>query len=644
MMSVKGHSAFLGNKLHSAFEGTSSNRNAFHREIRQLPKRDRSRCGISAKHNNPVNQGFRFSHLCGQNVEFFRRNLILRNGSRLKCIKEPFSRSKVLLSYLTPLWEEGLLLLRASVYAAIISGICLLTWYGQNKAKGFIEAKLLPSVCSAISEYIQRDLEFGRVRRISPLSITLESCSFGPHKEEFSCGEAPTVKLRLRPFASLRRGKWVIDAVLSHPSVLVVQKKDYTWLGIPPSEGGIQRHLSTEEGIDHRTKIRRLAREEAAARWARERDEAAKEAAEMGYFVSECCGLSKDDNLKENATPPIEPANTKSFFCMKEEKHDHHCMDTGVDYDIKHANLEKSFGVKFPGSGLRFWSRVIKRGRAHKFKRKADGSDICASSIAIKKRIFERSALAANEYFGGVHGKFGEASSPSESYDFTNHNELLMKSEVDKNAQPVASGDENRSDGSQNGREVRYPRTWSPSVHKNVNDLSDYVNSDHDLTSLTNESKCDNLQTSGDAAKPVNVNSCTEEKEVLGLDVKDKQIVDNMPGVQSGWTSENAVLVKPKLIMATYLQAPIRSLILKLGLTSFFRNIEEFLSCILSGPIQNLKSDMGLKVEDIVAEHVDGVDVMQSVGITNMLPVTLDSVHFRGATVMLLAYGDREVR
>ncbi|KAJ1405877.1 hypothetical protein SESBI_25530 [Sesbania bispinosa] len=175
----------------------------------------------------------------------------------------------------------------------------MLVSYGQNKAKGFIETNLLPSVCSAISEYIQRDLVFGKVRGVSPLSITLESCSFGPHKEEFSCGEAPTVKLRLRPFASLRRGKLVIDAVLSHPSVLVVQKKDYTWLGIPFSEGGREKHFSTKEGIDHWTRTMRLAREEGIARWERERDDGAREAAEVVYFVPELsCGVSQGDGFK----------------------------------------------------------------------------------------------------------------------------------------------------------------------------------------------------------------------------------------------------------------------------------------------------------------------------------------------------------
>jgi hypothetical protein len=59
------------------------------------------------------------------------------------------------------------------------------------------------------------------VRSVSLLEITLQTCSIGPHREEFSCVEVPVMKIRVRPFASLRRGKVVIDAMLSEPSVLV---------------------------------------------------------------------------------------------------------------------------------------------------------------------------------------------------------------------------------------------------------------------------------------------------------------------------------------------------------------------------------------------------------------------------------------
>ncbi|RYQ90040.1 hypothetical protein Ahy_B09g096350 isoform A [Arachis hypogaea] len=424
------------------------------------------------------------------------------------------------------------MLFRASVYTAVVSGVCILAWYGRNKAKAYVEANLLPSVCLAVSEYIERDLQFGKVRRISPLSITLESCSFGPHKEEFSCGEAPTVKLRLHPFASLRSGKFVVDAVLSQPSVLVVQKKDYTWLGIPPpSEDGLQRHLSTEEGIDYRTRTRRIAREGAVARWTQERDDAAREAAQIGYFVSE----PNCDDVKEIPNNLLEATDSKSFFCTNEGKHDHHCMDTGVDYNTKHAALEKSFGVRSFG----FFSRIIKGHRKQKFKRKPNKKDICASGVAVKRRILERSGLAAHKFFQDQSpGKFGEPPSSSGCLPYTNHDMQLVKTVVGKNEESVVGGTDN-----QNGTQFRDLGIWSPSANENINGDSDYLKFVRALNLQTRESKHENLQ-----------------------------------------------------------------------------------------------------FEDIVAEHVDDIDALQSEGLSKMLPVTLDSVHFRGATVMLLAYGDREAR
>ncbi|KAH1203410.1 hypothetical protein GmHk_17G049668 [Glycine max] len=654
-MSLKNHTLFFWTSLHGSLEsGTTGKRNPFRLDKRKLLLQKNGLCSctccVSPKRCRLVSQALRFSSFSGQkNVGLLGKDVILRSESRLECAREPYFRGESLVSYLTPLWEEGLFLIRASVYTAVIAGVCMLVWYGQNKAKGFIEANLLPSVCAAISEHIQRDLVFGKVRRISPLSITLESCSFGPHKEEFSCGEAPTVKLRLRPFVSLRRGKLVIDAVLLHPSFLVVQRKDFTWLGIPFNEGGRERSFSAEEGIDYRTRTRRLAREEAFAQWERERDGAAREAAEVGYFVSErSCGLSKgDDGLKEIETRSLESTESAPFFCMNDGKHDHWLMDKGVNYDTKHTALEKSFGVRFPGLGLRFWSRVISGLRKHKLNRKANGSNIFASGGAIKKIILERSASAAHAYFcDQPQWKFEEPSSPSESYGFMSHDMHLVKSEVDRNTISVIVSDENRSDDNQSGTQFKDLGFQSPLVNENVSSQSDYLKFVCDSTLRTRESEIENLQSSDDVAKPANPNSSTVKNEEFVPYVAENQIDDNdsSSGGQQGLPSEDLGIVKPEPQLATYFQNPFEHLLVKFGLTSFLKNIEELISHFLSGSIEMLKSDVGLKVEDIVSEHVDGVDFVQSEGVTKTLPVTLDSVHFRGATLMLLAYGDKEVR
>lgn len=603
------------------------------------------RNGSSLKCANELGRDF-----SGKKVGNFRKGLILRNGSRLKCAneKEPYFVSENLENYLRPLLKEGLLLIRASVYTAVLCGVCMLVWYGQNKAKVFVENNLLPSVCLVISEYIQRDVEFGKVRRISPLSITLEACSIGPHKEEFSCGEVPTVKIRVRPFASLRRGKVVVDAVLTQPSVLVVQKKDFTWLGIPFTEGGRERRFSSEDGIDYRTRTRRLAREEGGARWERERDEAAREAAEVGYFVSERnCGVSEGDGAKEIPSSSTELSEATPFFCVDGGKHDHRFMDTGVDYDTKHADLEKAFGVKFLGSGFRFWSRVLPGHRKNRFKRKANGSKIYASGVATKKRMFERSASAARAYFRDQsQGKDGEPASSSECFHFMNHDDVhAAVSEVDGNAKSVTLGDENISDDSQSAARSRDLGIWSPSVDGNVGGQSDYLKFVREPNLQTGENNFENLQSCEDVAVPANANSRTDKIEVLVPPVEDDDFGnDNSSGGQPDFTSENLVGAKPNPQWATYFQTPFESLLVKFGLTSFMRNMEESISCFLSGPIEKLKSDASVKVEDIVAEPVDGLDFVQSEGINKTLPVILDSVHFKGATVMLLAYGDGEVR
>lgn len=640
-MSLKNHSLFFGTKLHACLD-TSKRKNPF-----QLERR-KGFCSCSSKRCRLVSQPLRFCYFSGQNVGGFRKDGILRSGSRLKCAnekeKEPFSGGESLVNHLRPLLKEGLFLIRASVLAAVLCGVCMLIWYGKNKAKVYVENNLLPSVCSVVSEYIQRDVELGKVRSIWPWSITVESCSIGPHKEEFSCGEVPTVKLRLRPFASLRRGKFVIDAVLMQPSVLVVQKKDFTWLGIPFVEGDRERRFSSEDGIDHRTRTRRLAREEAGARWERERDEAAKEAAEVGYFVSERCGLSEGDGSKEVAGSSTELSEATPFFCVDGGKHDHRFMDTGVDYDTKHADLEKSFGVKFLGSGFRFWSRVLSGRRKNRFKRKANGSNIYASDAATKKRMFERSASSARAYF--LDQSRGEATSSSECLNFMNHDMHARKSEVDGNAKSVTTEDENISDDNQSATLFRDMGIWPPSVNGNIDGQSDDLKFISETTLQTGENKFENLQSSEDVAVPLaNANSSTEKNEVLVPHIEDNDFGDsNSSEGQPDFTSENLVVAKPNPRRATYFQLPFESVLAKFGLTPFIRNIEESISCFRSGPIEKLKSDVAVKVEDIVAEPVDGLDPVQSEGNNKTFLVTLDSVHFKGATVMLLAYGDKEVR
>lgn len=660
-MSTRIQTPFLGFPFHcSVNKGT--NGNLVYRDKVKFPRRPFRMC-TCAKKNHWISEGIRFSHLCGKSVELLWKNLGQRGGLIVKRVTQPFSGDKALVRSLSPLWEEGLLLIRCSIFVAVMSGVCLLVWYGKAKAKTYVELKLLPSVCSVLSEHIQREFDFGKVRRISPLSITLESCSIGPHNEEFSCGEVPTVKLRVLPFASLKRGKIVIDAVLSNPSLLVVQKKNYTWLGIPAcEEGSLQRHLSTEEGIDNRTKIRRIAREQIAVRFDKERDDAAREAAEMGYVMSE----------KGSQTSEVDvPNGTESFFCMDERLHwqDHHCMDAGVEYDLKHADLEKAFGVKIPDSGVKFWSRLLLGPVRHKFKRKANGRDIAATGVTAKRRILDRSAAAARSYFHFLpRGRFGGPYQSFGGSDGVDTETLAVKSEGETSVCPSVSSsfETHITPDNQNGA-VKFGGKKN-SDHETVEEAAGHYSSDGRILEFGNKSKMDaeygensgrllgnrnsmdQFSSITGVAAPGKTNGCEVHGGDSGVDGSSRLegqmlgTLDNISDSQGGGRSKDSTSIKLEPSVAILHSNMLWPSSLKLGLPCVNNGLRELWSYYIAGPVQRLKLDVGLKVEDIAAELAEGVDDMQTSGIERMLPVTLDSVRFKDGTLMLLAYGDKEPR
>ncbi|KAK9029590.1 hypothetical protein V6N11_026702 [Hibiscus sabdariffa] len=646
-MSLKLDSPFLGTPLGSSLNGKISRRNCLGFNRGKLHRRVIRKPVFAENQNDWIAQAIRFSHFCGKNIELFRKTIGMRNGFVAKSVREPFAGSRALVRSLSPLWNEGLMLVRCSVFAAVLSAVCLLVWYGQKKAKAFVEAELLPSVCSVLSEHIQREVDFGKVRSVSPLSITLEACSIGPHIEEFSCGEVPRMKIYVRPFASLRRGKIVIDAVLSHPSLLIAQKKDYTWLGLPFSEDVLQRHLSTEEGIDFRTKSRRIAREESAARWARERDDNARKAAEMGYIVSEgISDRSEDDTVKEKG-PSVEMTSSKSFYCLDEKVHrrDHHCVDTNVDYDMKHAELEKSFGVKIPGSGLTLWTKVIKGAKGNKFKKKLNGRDTSCSGVAAKRRILERSASAAIAYF---HGLSLEDSEVARSYDLSDLNTHLLKNEDDSIAETFIdiSGGEGsvlpRSQYGEQCEETENRHINDNTTLGNFNFLRDpFLMTIERLSGVRKNGK--NSVYVGNAAGAARTRNSKVDGEDLGFNTVNRNMDDNVSEGERSHAS-HFTSIKSDSTPSAYHSVTFWPLGLKFNLPSFPDNMGERFSNFLAESLQKIKYGLAPKLEDVVAELVDGIDVVQTEGIEKMLPVTVDSVHFKSGTLMLLAFGDREPR
>ncbi|KAF9613143.1 hypothetical protein IFM89_005714 [Coptis chinensis] len=661
-------------------------------------------CSYQNHEKSPV---VSFSQFGRRKVDFLFK--ISRSRSRLKtnCIEERFSRSKALVvRSIVPLWKEGLLLLRCSIFVAVISAIGLLVWYGKMKAKCYVEAKLLPSVCSVLTEYLQRKIDLGMVRSVSPLSITLESCSIGPHNEEFSCGEVPRMKIRVRPFASLKRGKIVIDAVLSQPTVLISQKNDFTWLGIPASDATFERHSSTEEGIDYRTKTSRVSREAMAATWAIERDKAAREAAENGYIVPQQGSSSLADEVcKEVPNRYGDLASSPTYFHFEEQMHlgDHHCVDLGVEHKLKHADLDKSFVRKYPSSGSSLWSRMIPGSVRRGFKGKSNGKETSVADCSAKRRILENSAAAALAHFQGLFsGKFSDPSewgqpSSGGSHVATQLESLVVKSDgpsndavgndlhITSDNQYVPTdmiGQKNYEQGTydsavgylRNKAEVNLPNNLENDLGCGDSEQSQdlIVDKGNDSfrcegePSLLNTDKqsavrifdgqlpssvslADSTETDGYSTKDgdmdgVRVHNTNFESRDNFNSLQNKESLDEKSEGCNDSSSQDVALVKQRPWLVMHHSLRMWPLGLKAGLSGFHRNAREVLSEYLASQIQKVKSCMNLRLDDLVAELAEGVDLVQPEGIEKMLPVTLDSVYFTEGTLMLLGYGDLEPR
>lgn len=640
-----------------------------------LRKRKPRKCRCAGK-NEWTTHGVEFTHFCGHTVETLWKNVRVQSDRMVNRAKEP----------LAVMWQEGLFLVRCSVFCAVMSGICLLVWYGQLKVKNYVEAKLLPSVCASLSDQFQRKFDFGRVRRISPLSITLESCSIGPHREEFSCGEVPSVKLRILPFTSLKCGKIVMDAVLSDPMLLVAQKKDYTWLGLPFTESTVQRHLSSEEGIDYRTRTRRIAREEAASKWARERDDSARQAAETGYLVSDGINSTLEETYpNEKASLSTMFANKESFFHVDETLHwrDHHGMDAGMEYDVKHADLEKSFGTRVSPSGAKIWFKFISMFVRNRSKKKANGGDLLAERIASKRIILEQSSAAARGYLTrSCYQECGNLAMPSEligsnltrsegSTSFFTDSEVKPKEDVTQKNPTKLKGTvtvgspmttERRSEilktQSNFKNDIRHeqgPEMQSLEHGNGENKKKEHGNSlsltsfsymrDPFLSTLRilrnarvpEEKLCSisrittatetNTETCGEGGAGTHpINQTPQEKAEFGK----LELDSNYPA--STIFNSNPVALQPSVVM--HHEDKKFSLSLVSWLPSWLLKTGIIWPNLPTGIMDRLKSYIAPSAEDIIADSV----------LENNIPFVLDSVHFQGGTLMLLAYGDTEPR
>jgi hypothetical protein len=449
------------------------------------------------------------------------------------------------------------------------------------------------------------------------------------------------MKIRVRPFASLRRGKVVIDAVLSKPSSLVAQKKDFSWLGIPgPSEESMKRH-SGEEGIDYRTKMRRLAREKASEQWYEERDKDAWEAAERGYTLrtDQSVSLSTDEMPKVDG--PTEIGKSSPPPCADEmHKKDHH-LATGIDYGLKHSDMEKSFDVKSRIPEINLWTRLISSPSRRRYRRKVHSKVASHIENSSQQRILRRSADAAVAYFRSIGCSNLDDSSPGTGNSSSDRGHTNVGSdETTSSAGPVGS---------------------SESASRNLAELSpdDFHRDDFASKGKSSRVVLAPVIDTDDAFSGHLHNQLFGRCGPHKLD-NDRIVYHHSGDLQLGHTnfSQGHVLEKYENRSENKLVHQHEIFFGNFGSCTHALNWSSFWPFQLRGfpvtfnapyssldvQIQKLKSHFGIGSGEISALPSEGVNQMHHGAVHHSLPITLDSVYFNGGNLMLLGYGDNEPR
>jgi hypothetical protein len=321
---------------------------------------------------------------------------------------------------------QGLLQKSAWVAAIVLLGGGAL--YGQGKARGYLERTFLPPVATMIGQQFGREVQLGRVQRLTPFSVTLGPCSVGAHDEEFSVAEIPGLQLKILPLASLRRGQVVLDAVVAEPHILLSQKEDWTWLGLPmvgSEDDKILNRHSSEPNLDARTKVRRLAREEDGRKGGIARRKAARDAAKRGYTLPGERIKNDEGSKLKNFEKQMKRLETELEDSDNEE---------GIDTTSSYLGVGEADGIKagkhveerltednegYTGFELRnsvlgakVWIdtnmlRPVKRKVVRRWTKQGLHA---ISKTVLQRKNLDRSAAAARKYFQKVDGGHPSAS------------------------------------------------------------------------------------------------------------------------------------------------------------------------------------------------------------------------------------------
>lgn len=421
------------------------------------------------------------------------------------------------------------------------------------------------------------------------------------------------MKIRVRPFASLRRGRVVVDAVLSEPSALVAQRKDFSWLGLPaPSEGSPKRH-SGEEGIDYRTKTRRLAREKAAEQWNEERDKAAREAAEMGYIVPSAQSISPSIDEMMEDDGPVDTGKSSPHLCPDEMHRKDHHIDAGIDSSSKHADLEKSFGVKARIPGISFWSRMIPNPSRRRYRRKAHSKLISDTDNSSQQRILRCSAYAAVAYFQNEC-----SGNPDDS--------LPGPGESSSDGGHTNGGGE---EGSPNDGPTEYSETTSMDYGELPPEKSNFAS-----TMLIGNTDVLNGSSHNQQPSQISSHSWENNEQVSEAPVlkKRKNISEDDYRQEFDFGAFGSCTYAHNWL--SFWPFQLKGFPVRFNAPSASLNVQ----------IQKLRSLFAIGPGDNSAELSQGVGQIHPGAVQQTLPITLDSVYFNGGNLMLLGYGDQEPR
>ncbi|CAI7870869.1 unnamed protein product [Closterium sp. NIES-53] len=184
--------------------------------------------------------------------------------------------------------------------------------YAQQRARQYVQARVLPVVEAAASAQAGRQVALGRVQQLLPWAVSVGPVSIGPAASEFSCAHADAVQVRplfsinpvpppfaspfstllalaarvwvqLHPVASVAQGRVVVGAQVQRATVLVAQQPDWTWLGIPADMDAPTSPSSSIPPLSARASLQRQARDAASVAAAEERDRLALRGAQIEY-------------------------------------------------------------------------------------------------------------------------------------------------------------------------------------------------------------------------------------------------------------------------------------------------------------------------------------------------------------------------